>query len=72
MFILRLANTADLPAIVSIYNQAIAAGNATADTTPFTVEARLDWFNTHSADEYPIYVCETDNGQVLGWLSLSP
>ncbi|MCX6036955.1 MAG: GNAT family N-acetyltransferase [Chloroflexi bacterium] len=68
---LRIATPADLPAIVAISNQAIAARNATADTTPFTLEVRLDWFTAHSADEYPIYVCGADDGQVLGWLSLS-
>ena len=59
---LRIAIPADLPAIVAISNQAIAARNATADTTPFTVEVRLDWFTAHSADEYPIYVCGADDG----------
>ena len=68
----RIATPTDLSAIVAIYNQTIAARNTTADTTPFTVEARLDWFNAHSAGEYPIYVCEADDGQALGWLSLSP
>jgi L-amino acid N-acyltransferase YncA len=55
---IRIVSPADLPAI--------AARNATADTTPFTVEARLDWFNAHTADEYPIYVCDADDGHVLG------
>lgn len=67
----RLATLADLPRIVEIYNQAIASRNATADTVPFTVEQRLDWFHAHPADEYPLYVYEED-GRVLGWLSLSP
>lgn len=67
----RLAALADLPRIVEIYNQAIASRTATADTTPFTVEQRLDWFRAHPADEYPLYIYE-ENGQVLGWLSLSP
>ena len=35
------------------------------------MEVRLDWFTAHSVDEYPIYVCGADDGQVLGWLSLS-
>ena len=72
MSILRSITPADLPRLVEIYNQAIASLTATADTTPFTVEARLDWYTAHSADEYPIYVFEEDDGQVLGWLSLSP
>lgn len=36
------------------------------------MKGRLDWFNTHSADEYPIYASKADDGQVLGYLSLSP
>ena len=72
MSLVRIATQADLPAIVAIYNQAIAAQNATPDTTAFTVEERLDWFGSHSADEYPIYVCEGEEGRILGWLSLSP
>jgi len=72
MFSIRLATLPDLPAIVAIYNQAIAAGNATADTVPFSVADRLDWFQGHCPDEHPIYVCGDDDGQVLGWLSVSP
>lgn len=68
----RLAAGGDLPRIVEIYNQAIAARNATADTVPFTLEERLDWFNSHSEDEYPIYVFVDKDGRVGGWLSLSP
>jgi L-amino acid N-acyltransferase YncA len=68
---IRSATLSDLPRIVEIYNQAIAARNATADTLSFTVEDRLDWFHIHLQDEYPIYVYETV-GQVLGWLSVSP
>ncbi len=66
----RLATLEDLPYIVAIYNQAIAAGNATADTAPFQVEERLGWFQEHTAEKHPIYVYEQD-GQVLGWLSVS-
>lgn len=68
---IRLATLADLPRIVEIYNQAIAAKNATADTVPFTVEQRRDWFQIHTPDEYPLYVYE-EEGRVLGWLSVSP
>ena len=68
---IRLATPTDLPSIVAIYNQAIAAQNATADTVEFTVEQRLGWFQSHPPEIYPIYVYE-ENGQVLGWLSVSP
>jgi L-amino acid N-acyltransferase YncA len=71
MSTLRIATPADLPRLVEIYNQAILARNATADTVPFNVEQRLDWFTAHKADSHPIHVFEQD-GQVLGWLSVSP
>ena len=67
---IRLAVPSDLPRLVAIYNQAIAAGNATADTVPFTVEARRPWFEEHDPESHPIYVCE--EGEVSGYLSLSP
>ncbi len=68
----RLAVPADLPRIVDIYNQAILARNATADTVPFTIEKRQDWFMEHDPGAYPIYVFEDDDGKVAGWLSVSP
>jgi len=70
MTAIRLAVLTDLPRIVAIYNQAIAAKNATADTVPFTVEQRLDWFQAHPPDAYPVYVYEDekwpDTGLVVG------
>jgi L-amino acid N-acyltransferase YncA len=68
---IRIATLADLPRIVEIYNQAIAARNATADTVPFTVDQRLDWFRLHVPEEYPIFAYG-GTGEVLGWLSVSP
>jgi L-amino acid N-acyltransferase YncA len=68
---IRLATLTDLSRIVEIYNQAVVAHNATADTTPFTTEQRLDWFRLHSPEAYPIYLYE-QGGKVLGWLSVSP
>ena len=68
---IRTAAPADLPRIVEIYNQAIAARNATADTIPFSVESRMDWFLAHNPGSHPIFVCVT-NDQVAGWLSVSP
>jgi len=36
------------------------------------VAARLDWFNQHDGNQDPIYVCEDESKQILGYLSLSP
>jgi L-amino acid N-acyltransferase YncA len=72
MHIIRLATSTDLPRLVEIYNQAIASQTATADTIPFTVEARTGWFTAHDPDIDPIYACEDENGLVVGYLSISP
>ncbi len=72
MFTIRFAETRDLPRLVDIYNQAILSQNATGDTIPFSSETRWDWFNRHSNDHYPIYVCTDEAGKVQGYLTLSP
>lgn len=69
---IRLANSNDLPRLVEIYNQAIASHTATADTVPFTVETRRDWFASHVPVLYPIYACDDGQGLVLGYLTVSP
>jgi len=66
---IRLAQREDLPAIVGIYNQAVAA-QATADLDPVTVEQREAWFAAHDPARYPILVAER-GGQLAGWASLS-
>jgi phosphinothricin acetyltransferase len=68
--LVRLAGRADLPAIVAIYNEAVADRFATADLEPVTTEARAAWFDGHDPASHPIYVSELDGG-VVGWCSLS-
>jgi phosphinothricin acetyltransferase len=68
--ITRIAQLADLPAIVSIYNQAVPGRRSTANTIPWTVESRTPWFKEHEPDHHPIFVGEV-NHQVVGWCSLS-
>lgn len=68
---IRFATNKDLKKITDIYNQAIEAGNATADLKKVSVNDRKEWFYEHSNDEYPIYLCEFDN-KIIGWGSLSP
>ncbi|MCY6491312.1 GNAT family N-acetyltransferase [Leptolyngbya sp. GGD] len=65
---IRDAVEADLPAIVEIYNHAVAAKTITADVEPVSVESRLDWFRSHSPDRYPLWVLERDN-QIAGWFA---
>ncbi len=67
----RIAQEGDLPAIVGIYNQAVALKKATAELTPVSVESKRDWLAGHTATQYPVFVAETA-GAVVGWCSLSP
>lgn len=68
---IRDAVEADLPAIIDIYNDAIATRISTAQLEPVTVESRRDWLREHSPDRHPFWVMECD-GQVAGWLTLKP
>ncbi|MFK5892792.1 MAG: GNAT family N-acetyltransferase [Pseudomonadota bacterium] len=65
------ASINDLEQIVTIYNQAIKAGQKTADTRLFSVEQRLKWFEEHQQDSFPLLVA-TNNEQLLGYLTISP
>jgi phosphinothricin acetyltransferase len=68
--IIRLATTADLPAINAIYNHYVLTSTCTYQTEPETPEARSAWFDEHQGD-HPATVCEIA-GTVVGWGSLSP
>ena len=67
---IRSATLEDLEAIVEIYNQAIAAGQKTADITPVTAEDREKWFEDHTPDKYPILVAK-DGNVIVGYLTIS-
>lgn len=69
--LLRIASQADLPAIVAIYNETIPSRMVTADLQPVSVADRQAWFAAHTADRYPLWVLEQENG-IIGWASLSP
>ncbi len=66
---IRDAVEADLPAIIDIYNAAIATRMSTAQLEPVTVESRRRWLTEHSPDRHPFWVMEID-GQIAGWLTL--
>ena len=68
---IRTATFDDIEMIVDIYNQAIAAGQRTADITPVSTEDRKKWFEDHSPDKYPILVAFEDN-LIVGYLTISP
>ena len=67
---IRAAAFEDLEAIVEIYNQAITAGQKTADITPVTTKNREKWFEGHTPDKYPILVAE-DGNVIVGYLTIS-
>tara|TARA_Y100000294_G_C8505967_1_gene316732 strand:- start:183 stop:671 length:489 start_codon:yes stop_codon:yes gene_type:complete len=61
----------DLGEIVEIYNQAIAAGQKTANITPVTTEDHEKWFKDHTPGKYPILVA-VDCNIIVGYLTSSP
>ncbi|MBW4524558.1 MAG: GNAT family N-acetyltransferase [Phormidium tanganyikae FI6-MK23] len=65
---IRNAVESDLPAIVEIYNHAVAIKIVTADVEPVTVESRFAWFHSHSS-QYPLWVLERENA-IAGWFGL--
>ncbi|MDX2231704.1 MAG: GNAT family N-acetyltransferase [Leptolyngbyaceae cyanobacterium bins.349] len=64
---IRDAVEADLPAIVAIYNSTVTCRTVTADWDPVSVESRLAWFHSHTADQRPLWVMECE-GNIAGWL----
>jgi len=65
---IRNATTADLSAIVEIYNSAIPGRMATADTEFVSADARREWFARHDPERRPLWVLER-GGRLVGWLS---
>ena len=68
---IRDAVESDLPAIIEIYNAAVATRVATAQLEQVTLEDRRGWLKEHSADRHPFWVLEMDR-QIAGWLTLKP
>ena len=65
------ASRADLRAIHEIYNDAVLNTTASYDYEPRTMEYRVAWFENHAEQRLPIFVAKADDGQVVGWSSLS-
>lgn len=66
---IRLASSADLPAIVAIYNATISTRASTADLEPVSVISRRPWLARHDPARRPCWVLEED-GEIAAWLSL--
>ena len=68
---IRDATEADLPAIVTSYNESIPGGKATADLRPVTTDERIDWFRKFDSARRPIWVAVDEDGSIMGCVYLS-
>ncbi len=68
---IRLATEEDLVTINHIYNQVIPFEMSTADTVPYTMDERADWFRRYDRSKYPVFVADTGE-DVVGYFSFSP
>ncbi|MDQ0473768.1 GNAT family N-acetyltransferase [Labrys wisconsinensis] len=58
----RPATTADLPAILAIYNDAVASTTAIWNWSPVDLANRQAWFATRTGQGYPVLVADTGAG----------
>ncbi len=65
----RDATLHDLERIVEIYNSTISSRMVTGDTEPVSVESRIRWFHEHTPNKRPLWVLETKNREIIGWVS---
>jgi len=68
---IRYAQSADLSAILDIYNDAILNTTSVYDYQPHTLEDRVSWYEKKATDGYPVLVFEEDN-RVIGFASYGP
>jgi len=65
---IRYAESADLSAILDIYNDAILNTTSVYDYKPHTLEDRISWYEKKVSDGYPVLVFE-ENNRVIGFAS---
>ena len=68
---IRDAVESDLPAIIKIYNAAVATRVATAQLEQVRLDERRNWLKEHSPNRHPFWVLEIDH-KIAGWLTLKP
>ena len=68
---LELAAPVHAEALRAIYNREVESGTATFDMTARSSKEQLEWVAEHSG-AHPAVVAVTDEGQVVGFGSLSP
>ena len=71
MITIRTAIADDLPAILDIYNEAIANTTAVYDYKPHTLEMRQAWYEAKRAQGFPVFVAVRD-GLIAGFSALGP
>ncbi|NNV54512.1 GNAT family N-acetyltransferase [Panacibacter sp. KCS-6] len=69
MINIQHATEADLPQILSIYNDAILHTTAVYDYEPHTIEMRTEWFKEKRKHAFAVFVAE-ENGVILGFSTL--
>jgi len=67
----RPAIRSDCPGILAIYNHAVLHTTASYDEQPRSLEHRLEWFDAHQRDNYPVFVVVTGSDEVVGWSALN-
>lgn len=63
---IRPGRTADLAAILEIYNHYVEHTVVTFDLAPATAASRRDWIDGFDDDRHPLFVLE-DGGRLLGY-----
>ncbi|MCE7982812.1 MAG: N-acetyltransferase family protein [Caldilinea sp. CFX5] len=71
MIAIRAATEQDLPAILTIYNDAILTTTAVYDYDPHTLAMRQTWYEAKVAAGLPVFVAD-DAGAVVGFSALGP
>ena len=66
----RTARLTDAGAIATIYNQGIGERVATFETRERDAEERRAWLREHD-ERHPVIVAEAEDGEVVGWASIS-
>jgi len=69
--IIREAIEADLPQLLSIYNDIILHTTAVYDYEPHTMEMRRQWFEAKKQQGLPVFVAD-EAGMILGFSSIGP
>ncbi len=71
-FEIRAGTTADLPALVEIYNQYVRTSASTFDIEPYTIASRRPWFEKFAPAGRHRLLVATRNGGLAGYVCTGP